>query len=96
MRRGDLKVGDRIRIIELPGRGVPGYYLHPETERAYKKLIARNRSVRIADIDEYGLPWYHFGLRRKNGRWVWHSMNVCDGDDNWVLVKRRRQGHATR
>jgi len=65
MRPSDLKVGDRIRIIGMPGDGVPGYYLHSDTKRVFKMLIARGRSVRITRIDEYGSPWYAYVFRRR-------------------------------
>jgi hypothetical protein len=83
----DLKVGDRIRIIGIPGEGVPGYFLHRDTRLAYQKLIARGRSVRIARIGEDGLAWYSFRFPMKDGRWDWHEMAVCDSDNNWVKVK---------
>jgi len=87
----DLKVGDRIRIIKLPGEGVPGYYLHPDTKRVFKKLVARGRSVRIARIDEYGSPWYNCRFRIKSGRWEYHDLAVCNLDNNWVRVTPRHK-----
>ena len=83
-------MGDRIRIIAVPGEGVPGYYIHPDTRRAYKKLIARRRSVRIARI-AYGCPWFDFRFRMKDGRTEWHTMAISEMDDNWVAVKLRRK-----
>ena len=91
MSPSDLRVGDRIRIVVLPGVGVPGYYLHRDTRAVFKKLIARARSVRIARIDEDGLPWYACRFRMKSGRWEWHYLAVCDSDNNWVPVKPRRK-----
>jgi len=91
MKPGDLNIGDRIRIVRLPGEGVPGYFLHSETRRVFKNLIARGRSVRICRIDEHGSPWYDCRFRMKTGRWEWHSLTVSDQDDNWVLVRRRRK-----
>jgi hypothetical protein len=82
----DLRVGDRIRIIGIPGEGVPGYFLHADTKRAFMKLIARGRSVRICRIDEFGHPWYDFRFRMKNGRWERHSLNITSDEHNWVRV----------
>jgi hypothetical protein len=90
MKPSDLRVGDRIRIVGIPGEGVPGYYLLPETKRVFKKLVKRGRSVRIAWIDEYGSPWYRCRFRMKDGRWDWHHLAVFEGDNNWVPVRRRR------
>jgi hypothetical protein len=56
MRASDLQVGDWIRITGIAGVGVPGYYIHKNTVRVYKKLVSRNRPVRIREIDEYGTP----------------------------------------
>lgn len=86
----DLKVGDRIRIVEVPGKGIPGYTIHPDTVRAYKLLIRRRRSVRICRIDEYGSPWYECRFRRRNGRLEYHSFIVASADNNWVPVKKRK------
>lgn len=82
-----LKVGDRIRIIDVPGKGIPGYYLHSDTRRVFKKLIVRNRSLRIYQIDEYGCAWYACRFMRKNGRWEHHFLAIYDEEDNWVKVK---------
>ena len=90
MKPRDLKVGDRIRIIGIPGQGVPGYFLHRDTRRVFNKLIARGRPVRIAWIDEYGAPWYACRFRLKNGRWERHYLGVYDLDYNWIKVKPRR------
>ncbi len=90
MKPGDLRVGDRIRIVGIPGEGVPGYYLHRDTRRVFKKLVARRRPVRIAWIDEYGSPWYRYRFRTKGGRWESHHLAVLEGETNWVLVRRRR------
>ena len=82
----ELRVGDRIRIIRLPGEGVPGYYLHPDTRRVFKKLMARGRSVRIARIDGQGVTWFACRFRLKSGHWEWHELSVCELDNNWVRV----------
>jgi len=86
----DLRVGDWIRIIGMPGQGVPNYYLHRDTKRVFEKLIARGRAVRIARV-EYGLPWYDCRFEMNNGRREWHSLAVCDLDNNWMKVKPRHK-----
>jgi hypothetical protein len=90
-RPGDLKVGDRIRIIGMPGVGVPDYYLHRDTRRTFRMLVARRRPVRIAWIDEFGSPWYTCRFRTKGGACERHDLAVCDLDNNWVLVKPHRK-----
>jgi hypothetical protein len=87
MKPSELKVGDRIRIVGLPRIDAPGY-IGRDTKRVLKKLIARRRPVVIDEIDEHA-PWYSCRFRMKNGKLEDHSMAVCAGDDNWVLVKPR-------
>ncbi|MBP3956050.1 hypothetical protein J8F10_12230 [Gemmata sp. G18] len=90
MTASELKVGDRIRITGVPGDGIPGYQIHAETVRVYKKLVARGRAVRIYEIDEYGAPWFACRFRTKNKKWEHHFLAVYDTDTNWVPVIRRR------
>ena len=90
MRASELRVGDRIRIVGIPGKGDPNYFILPETKRVYKMLMARKRSVRIFEIDEYGSPWYMCKFKKADGTWDWHYLGVFDGDDNWIPVIQRR------
>src|SRR6516164_5054356 len=94
MKASDLRVDDRIRIIGIPGAGDLNYYLHRDTKRAYKELIARGRSLGIVKIDEYGDPWFAFRFRMKNGKWEYHWLSILASDDNWAPViprgKRKR------
>jgi hypothetical protein len=92
MKASELEVGDRIRITGIPGDGVPGYHIHRDTVRVYKRLIARGRSVRIHNIDEDGLRWFVCRFRTKTGKWEHHYLAVDDTDNNWVPVKSRRRG----
>ena len=89
MKARDLKIGDRIRITGIPGEGIPGYVIHRDTVRVYKQLMARGRSVRIREIDEYGSPWYFCRFRTRNGEWEYHSLAVYESDTNWVQVRGR-------
>jgi hypothetical protein len=91
MNPADLKVNDRIRIVSLPVKvGQEGYQIHDDTLRSYRALIKRRRSVRIARIDDWGMPWFAFKLRRKNGAWESHYMGVAIDDQNWVKVVRKK------
>jgi hypothetical protein len=85
-----LKVGDTVRIVGIPGTGIPNYYLHRDTRRAFRALIARGRPVRICRIAEDGLPWFNFRLKQTNGTIEYHSMCITPDDDNWVMVKHRQ------
>lgn len=84
-----LKVGDKIRILDVPGKDIPGYYIHKDTVRVYKKIVARKRAVRISNIDEYDQPWYTCKFRCNNGTWEWHSLVVMEDDTNWVRVRKK-------
>jgi hypothetical protein len=90
MKAGELKIGDRIKIIGVPGDGVPGYVILQETVRVYKKLVVRNRPVRIREIDEFGAPWYICRFKKRDGTWEEHWLAVFATDNNWILVKRRK------
>ena len=96
MKPSDLRVGDKIRITSVPGVGIPGYYIHKDTVKAFKRIIARKRPVRIKYIDRYGAPWYEVRFRLKDGKWEWHSLGVFDGETNWVLVKPRKTSRKAR
>jgi hypothetical protein len=85
---GNLEVGDRIRIVRLPsGVDAPGYNFSPETRRVYQRLIARRRSLRVYEVDGWGVPWIQCRFRRKNGQWEYHFLAI--NDDSWVRVKPR-------
>lgn len=84
----DLRVGDRVRIVRMPYDSyAPGYTFFPETRRLYKKLIARQRALRVYEIDEWDSPWIRCRFRRKNGTWEHHFLAIRD--DSWVKVKSR-------
>jgi hypothetical protein len=85
-----LRVGDRIRIVRMPSYAVlGGNNLHRDTRRLYRLLIARNRPLRVYEVDRrWRLPWIKCRFRMKNGRWEYHYLAV--NDDSWVRVKSRK------
>jgi len=84
----DLRIGDRIRLVAMPSEfAQPGYRLHPGTRRAYERLIARGRPLRVSRIDESGLPWIDCRFRERDGRWGYHSLAF--NHDGWVRVRGR-------
>jgi hypothetical protein len=83
-----LKVGDRVRLVEMPAKYRLGYNIHRETWQLYKQLLARGRSMRICKIDDWGLPYIYCRFRRKNRGWVHHWFGL--DETGWVLVERRR------
>lgn len=78
-----LQIGDRIRITAIPDWA----YIHPDTIKVFEKLVARNRSVRISAIDDYGNPRYECRFRNGNGVWEYHYLAILEGENNWIKVK---------
>jgi hypothetical protein len=84
----DLRVGERIRLVEMPCDFLhSGYLLSPCTRRVYERLIARRRPIRVFKIDELGLPWVRCNFREGGGRWGYHSLAF--NHDGWVRVQPR-------
>jgi hypothetical protein len=84
----DLKVGDRVRMVHLPTEfSQPGYTLHRDTLRSYRRLIARARPLRVYQLDAWRMPWVRCRFRRKDGRWEHHSLLI--NHDGIVLVRLR-------
>src|SRR5262245_6701210 len=72
-----LRIGDRIRLVEMPPEFFrPGYFVHRDTVRVYRRLLSRGRPLRIHRIDEWGLPWVACRFRRKTGSWEYHWLAV--------------------
>jgi hypothetical protein len=83
-----LKVGDRVRFVHMPTDFTrPGYGIHQETLDAYRRLIERNRPLRVYKIDDWKLPWVQFRFRLKGGRIEYHSLAV--NHDGLVRVRSR-------
>jgi hypothetical protein len=76
MKAAKLKIGDKIRIIDVAGNGKPGYYLHADTRRVYKLIMKRSRPVRINQIDKEGTPWFTCRFRRKDRTLEHHYLAV--------------------
>ncbi len=85
-----LRVGDRIRLVEYPPEFLqPGYCIHPDTVRVYKKLLKRKTSLRVYEIDEYDSPWIACRFRGRDGRYEWHTLRV--DHDGIVKVQSRKR-----
>ena len=83
-----LRVGDRVRFVHMPTEFCrPGYSVHRDTRRTYKRLIERGRSVRVYKIDAWRLPWVRCQFRLKDGRIEYHYLAI--NHDGWVSVKPR-------
>jgi hypothetical protein len=84
-----LRVGDRIRLVEIPLNFLDWNSLHPETKQAYRYLVKRRSPVTVYEIDEYGMPWVKFQFRGRNGRVRYDHMAMNHG--GVVLVTRRKR-----
>ena len=88
-----LRVGDRIRFVSMPTEfSQPGYFVHKDTLRVYRRLIARRRSVRVAFLGDWGdwkVPWIRCRFRRKDGRIEYHALAI--NHDGWVRVRSREK-----
>ena len=84
-----LQIGDRIRYVHRPDEwSEPGYTVHEESVAFMDALIARGRSVRIAEIDEHGTPWFEARLRDPDGELEYHSWGVLERT-GWRHVRAR-------
>jgi hypothetical protein len=85
----ELRVGDRIRLVaEPPEWQRHGYQLPPCTRRLWLLLMARRRSLRVDEVDEWGAPWVRCRVRKAGGGWEHHHLAIVEG--GWVWVKPRR------
>lgn len=85
---GFLKENDRIRIVKMPGKDDPNYYIHKDTKWVFKKLLERGRSLRINYIDEDG-AWFSCRFKYR-GKWRHDYVCVYPHEDIWVKVKKRK------
>jgi hypothetical protein len=86
----ELRVGDRIRFVEYPREFLrPGYFIHRETVRVYRKLLKRKRPLSVWEIDEYGAPWVACRFRLRNGKYEHHTLKV--NHDGFVRVRSRNR-----
>src|SRR5437763_16962149 len=68
-------LGDRIRLVaEPPEWQRPGYHLPSCTRRLWLLLIARRRSLRVCEVDEWGAPWLCCRFRKRDGGWEHHYL----------------------
>jgi len=83
-----LRVGDRVRFVSMPTEfSRPGYYVHRDTLRVYRRLIQRRRAVRVVYLDDWKLPWIRCQFRCKDGRIEYHSLAI--NHDGWDRVRPR-------
>ena len=86
-----LRAGDYIRFVEYPLEFLqPGYFVHPETEEVYKRLLKRKSPLRVYEIDEYGSPWIRFRFVRQNEKCEWHFLSVNHSGFVKIIPRAKR------
>ena len=86
----ELRAGDRIRFVALPSEwDRPGFYVHSDTRRLVRRLIERGRSLRVCQVDEWGVPWVACRFCRPAGNWEYHDLGIFE-ETGWVRVRPRR------
>ena len=75
----NLRVGDRVRLVEMPPEFARADSLQADTRDAYESLLNRRRAVRIFRVDKDGLPWIRFRLPAEERGWEWHFMALNHG-----------------
>ena len=80
-----LRVGDRIRILAIPGQDVPGFWLHEDTRRLFERLVSQRMVLRVYRIDEWGKPWVKCPYPGEPGQCQDEELAI-DGFDVWELV----------
>ena len=80
-----LRIGDRIRIIHIPGEFLQvGYMFHDDTRALYEHLIDRGEILTVDEFCEQGIPWISYDQTMSDGEILYHSLAV--NDDSWELV----------
>jgi len=76
-----------VRLVEIPPEFLRvGYGIHKDTMRVYRLLLARGRPLRVAYLDELGMPWVRLKEKRY-GRWYHHGLLFNHA--GFVRVKKR-------
>ena len=86
-----LRVGEMVRLIEIPPEFLRvGYGIHKDTMRVYRLLLARGRPLRVAYLDELGMPWVRLGEKRY-GRWYHHGLLFNHGGIVRVMKRAKTE-----
>ena len=78
----NLRIGDRIRILAVPGKEVAGYWLHEDTRALFERLVTQRAVLEIYEIDEWGRPW----VRCRSGSSTCDEYLAIDEYDIWEVV----------
>jgi hypothetical protein len=88
--RALLRVGDRIRLLAVPAADLrqrerevrAGVENAGWTADTIERILEQDPVVVIAHIDEYGIPWFDYELRRADGKTEFHTLSVIE-DESW-------------
>ena len=80
-----LKIGDRVRFVSLPEEWKnTEYFVHKDCRKFMSRLIKRNRSSRVCEMDDSGYPW--IAARLRVGKRVEHHKWLITESSGWVPV----------
>lgn len=83
-----LRVGDRVRFVDLPEEwSQPNYVVHENSVEFMKRLIMRTWPSRVREIDERGYPWVSVKLK-VGDTYEHHSWAIVEST-GWRLVGHR-------
>jgi hypothetical protein len=88
--RASLTVGDVIRLLHVPEFDLrqrerelsEGTEMAGWTADTLERIISQNPLVVIDRIDEDGMPWFNYELRRPDGSVEEHTLAIMD-DESW-------------
>ena len=92
--RGDLRVGDRIRLLAVPAcdlaqreREIAAHAdMAGWTADTIERILRSDPVVTIARICEYGHPWFDYSFPTDDGDVEEHTLTILD-DDSWEYCR---------
>lgn len=78
----DLKVGDRVRFLQIPQGSLP-----EETLQLYTTLVTQRLEVSVHEIDQWGHPVIEYCANDRPGEQDYHWLSI-DDTDHWEQIER--------
>ena len=74
-----LRVGDQVRIVQMPPEYSRPDSLHVDTRSIYQYLIDTGLVLTVAKVDEWDCPWVDFEHLDDDGVMGYHSLMLNHG-----------------
>jgi hypothetical protein len=91
----DLRVGDRVVIVEIPKSDLDQYKLESslglndapsiETVAVLQRLISLKKVCKITHVDEYGFPWFDYSFGNSIKVLQCGSLNISE-NQSWRFL----------